>query len=305
MENTAGRNTKTRSFFTRRSRGYLLSYLFLLPSFLFLFIFLYYPVFSALYHAFTDWDLASSSWTGLENFIRIFNDQTIIKSSINQTIFTVTDIVKNLFFPLLAAELMYLLPGKRWRYVFRSGFILPMLVPGIVGILLWMSIYNPTYGLLNQLLNFIGLSDLTRAWLGESSTAIWAIIMFGFPFISGLFFLMLYAAIGNFNQEIIEAARIDGATGWKVFTRMHIPLLIPMFKVIIILTIIGSLQDFVKILVLTGGGPGTATVIPSLTMYTVAFTGSEYGYASAIGTCLFLVIIALTLFNLKFLKTDY
>jgi raffinose/stachyose/melibiose transport system permease protein len=75
--------------------------------------------------------------------------------------------------------------------------------------------------------------------------------------------------------------------------------------VVIILTIIGSLQDIVKILVMTDGGPGTATVTPALTMYKVAFGTSEYGYASAIGTALFLVIIVFTLFNLKFLKTDY
>ncbi|HEY0828912.1 MAG TPA: sugar ABC transporter permease, partial [Bacilli bacterium] len=240
-----------------------------------------------------------------DNFVRIFQDQIIWVSVKNQLIFTITDIIKHIAFPLIAAELMYLLPGNRWRYVFRTGFILPMLVPVIVTILLWLSIYNPTYGLLNQGLEFLGLSSMTNAWLGDSTTAIWAIIAMSFPFISGIYFLMLYAAIGNFNQEILEASRIDGATGWKVFTKMHIPLLIPMFKLIVILVIIGSLQDFVKILVLTDGGPGTATVIPALTMYTVAFTSSEYGYAASIGTCLFLVIIALTIFNLKFLKTDY
>lgn len=305
MENTALEHSKVRKGINRRIKSYLTSYLFLVPSFLFVFTFLYYPVLSALYHSFTKWDLATSTWIGLDNFVRIFQDEIILVSVKNQFTFTITDIIKSIVFPLIAAELMYLLPGNRWRYIFRTGFIMPMLVPAIVGILLWLSIYNPTYGLLNEALKFIGLADLTRAWLGDSTTAIWAIIAMGFPFISGLYFLMLYAAIGNFNQEILEASRIDGATGWKVFTKMHVPLLIPMFKVIIILTIIGSLQDFVKIIVLTGGGPGTATVIPALTMYTAAFTSSQYGYAASIGTCLFLVIITLTIFNLKFMKTDY
>ncbi|WP_391574130.1 carbohydrate ABC transporter permease [Cohnella sp.] len=289
----------------RRRKKYLLSYLFLAPSFLFVFTFLYYPVGSALFHSFTQWNLASAKWIGLDNFERLFSDRMTVTSMWNQVVFTITDLLKNLIFPLVAAELIYLLPGKFSKYVFRTGFIIPMLVPGIVAILLWLSIYDPTYGLLNQFLAFAGLEDWSRAWLGDSSTAIWAVVMVGFPFISGLFFLILYAAIGSFNNEMIEAARMDGAKGLKLFAKIHLPLLIPQFKVITILTIIGSLQDFVKMLVLTKGGPGVSTVIPSLTMYTAAFESSEYGYAAAIGTCLFLLIIALTLFNMKIFKTDY
>jgi raffinose/stachyose/melibiose transport system permease protein len=296
MENTANQ---------RRYKKYATSYLFLIPTIAFICTFFYYPVGTALYHGFTRWDLASSTWIGLDNFTRLIKDQLFIVSSLNQLIFTIADVIKNLTFPLLAAELIYLLPGNRWRYFIRTGFIMPMLVPTIVTILLWLSIYNPSYGLLNQSLTLLGLPDAAKPWLAENSTAMWAVILMSFPFISGLYFLIYYAAIGNFNQEIIEAAKIDGATGWKVFQKIHIPLLLPQFKVVAILTIIGSLQDIVKIIVMTGGGPGTATVTPALTMYKVAFASSEYGYASAIGTALFLVIIVVTIFNLKFLKTDY
>ncbi|HEY0826946.1 MAG TPA: sugar ABC transporter permease [Bacilli bacterium] len=305
MDNTVLNNPRKRRILNKGIRGYLTSYLFLVPSFLFVFTFMYYPILTALIHSFTRWNLASTQWIGLDNFIRIFSDQMIITSIINQIIFTITDIVKHIIFPLIAAELMYLLPGSRSKYIFRTGFILPMLVPLVVTFLLWSNIYNPNFGLLNASLNALRLSDLTRAWLGDASTAMWSVIMVGFPFISGLYFLLLYTAIGNFNQEVIEAARIDGATGWKVFSKIHIPLLIPMFKVIIILVVITSLQDFVKIIILTGGGPGTATIIPAFTMYTVAFQSSEYGFASAIGTCLFIMIITLTMLNLKFMKTDY
>lgn len=288
-----------------RWKKFGVSYLFLVPSFLFIASFLYYPVLLAFVHSFTAWNLVQSEWIGFDNFKEMFSDSSFLKGAGNQLIYTVTDVVKAIVFPLIGAELVHLIGGSKTKYAFRTGFILPMLLPGIVTILLWQNIYDPNNGLINQLLTMMGVDDWTRAWLGDERTAIWAIVMFGFPFISGLPFLIFYAAIGNMNQEQIEAARIDGANGWKVFTKIHLPFLIPQFKVVSILTIIGSLQDFVKIMVMTGGGPGVATTNPAMIMYKAAFGSSQYGYGSAIGISLFLVILVLTLFNMKFLKTDY
>jgi raffinose/stachyose/melibiose transport system permease protein len=290
---------------TSRLRKHGISYLFLIPSFIFIFTFLYYPVILAFIHSFTEWNLVTSEWIGLDNYKEMFSSSMFITGMKNQFIYTVTDILKALIFPLIAAELIFLIGGSKIKYLFRTGFILPMLLPGIVTILLWQNIYDPNNGLINQFLITIGLENWTHAWLGEEKTAIWAIIFFHFPFISGLPFLIYYASIGSMNQEQIEAARIDGANGWQVFLKMHIPALIPQFKVISILTIISSLQDFVKIMVLTGGGPGISTTNPAMIMYNAAFGSSQYGYGSAIGVSLFLVILVLTFFNLKFLKTDY
>ncbi|WP_391574535.1 carbohydrate ABC transporter permease [Cohnella sp.] len=290
---------------TSRLRKYCVSYLFLVPSFIFIFAFLYYPVILAFIHSFTKWNLVTSEWIGLDNFREMFRDTVFLTSATNQLIYTLTDILKALIFPLIAAELVFLIGGIKIKYFFRTGFILPMLLPGIVTILLWQNIYDPNNGLINQLLIAVGLESWTHAWLGNEKTAIWSIVFFGFPFIAGLPFLIYYAAIGGMNQEQIEAARIDGANGWQVFTKMHIPFLIPQFKVITILTIISSLQDFVKIMVLTAGGPGVSTTNPAMVMYNAAFGSSRYGYGSAIGVSLFLVILVLTFFNMKFLKTDY
>ncbi|GGD98133.1 carbohydrate ABC transporter permease [Paenibacillus nasutitermitis] len=285
-------------------KRYGISYLFLVPSFAFVFVFLYYPMILAFFHSFTKWNLVTSEWIGFDNFTSILKDPTFHTGAFNQIIYTVTDVLKAIIFPLLAAELIHLIGGSRLKYLFRTSFILPMLLPGIVTILLWQNMYDPSNGLINQSLAKLGLDSLQHAWLGEEGTAIWALIAFGFPFIAGLPFLIFYAAIGNMNQEQIEAARMDGATGWQVFKKLHLPFLIPQFKVVTILTIIGSLQDFVKILVMTGGGPGVSTINPAIMMYNSAFGSSQYGYGSAIGVTLFLVILALTIFNLKFLQTD-
>ncbi|SEO47244.1 carbohydrate ABC transporter permease [Paenibacillus sp. OV219] len=288
-----------------RWKRYGISYLFLVPSFVFIATFLYYPIILAFFHSFTEWNLVKSTWIGVANFKQMWSEPTFTKGVTNQLIYTLSDVVKAVVFPLLGAELIYLIGGARIKYLFRTGFILPMLLPGIVTILLWQNIYDPTNGLLNKVLSIVGFDAWVKPWLGDEHTAIWAIVLFGLPFISGLPFLIFYAAIGNMNQEQLEAARIDGANRWNVFTRMHLPFLIPQFKVVIILTIITSLQDFVKILVMTAGGPGVATTNPAMVMYNAAFGSSQYGYGSAIGVTLFLVILALTLFNMKFLKTDY
>ncbi|MCQ6558941.1 carbohydrate ABC transporter permease [Paenibacillus mendelii] len=290
---------------TARWKKYGTSYLFLIPSFAFVFAFLYYPMILAFFHSFTKWNLVTSEWIGFDNYRNMFSDAIFRKGMLNQLIYTVTDVVKSIIFPLAAAELIYLIGGSRLKYIFRTGFILPMLFPGIVTILLWQNMYDPTNGLINQVLLSFGLDSWTRPWLGDENTALWALIALGFPFISGLNFLIFYASIGNLSQDQIEAAKIDGANGWQVLTRIHLPLLIPQFKLVTILTIIGSLQDFVKILVMTDGGPGTATINPAILMYKAAFGSSEYGYGSAIGVALFLVILALTIFNLKVLKTDH
>ncbi|MFD0714405.1 carbohydrate ABC transporter permease [Paenibacillus sp. GCM10027626] len=286
-------------------KKYSISYLFLIPSFLFIATFLYYPVLLAMFHSFTKWNLVESEWIGFDNFTNMFNDPMFVKGALNQLIYTVTDILKAIIFPLLAAELIHMLGGKKLKYMFRTGFILPMLLPGIVTVLLWQNMYDPSNGLINQLLSVLGLESWAMPWLGDEKTAIWSLIMMGFPFIAGLPFLIFYAAIGNMSQDQLEAARIDGATGWHIFTKLHLPFLVPQFKVVIILTIIGSLQDFVKILVMTQGGPGDATINPAMLMYNAAFGASQYGYGSAIGIALFLIILVITLFNMKFLKTDY
>lgn len=286
-------------------RSYFISYSFIFPSICFVALFLYYPVWISLIHSFTKWNLVHSEWIGLNNFYRMFQDDIFIKGLRNQAIYTLTDLAKHLFFPLLAAELIYLLSKHYVRYFFRTAFVMPMLLPGVVTILLWLSIYNPANGMLNHLLKFIGLSGMERAWLGDSETAIWAIVFKGFPFIAGLPFLIFYAGIGNIKQELIEAAKIDGAVGWKVFLKIHLPLLLPQIRVVMILTFISSMQDFVKIFVMTGGGPGAETTIPSLIMYHAAFSNSEYGYGSAIGIFLFVVILLFTLVSARFLKADY
>lgn len=275
-------------------------YLFILPSFILIVLFFYYPVFYAISSSFTDLRLGvKASFVGLTNYIKLFHDVVFGKALLNQLILTLGDVFKNVFFPLLAAEMLYFIKGVRASNNIKRFFVLPMLVPGIVIILMWKIIFDQNIGILNNLLNVIGLQRFEHAWLYEEKTALWAILAIGFPFISGLYFLIFHAAVQSISSEVQEAATIDGCKSIQLVRYIHIPEVIPYAGVVIILSVLGSLQDYVRIMVTSGGGPGYATYIPALQMYKTAFDSQHMGYASAMGVVLFIIIICITLVSMK------
>lgn len=283
---------------------YKTAYLFIIPTITLLIIFSYYPAFSGLYHAFTEWVPGSyTRFTGLENFKRIFQDRYFWKGVNNLIILLITGLAKTLTTPLLVAELIFQLKNNISQYVYRTLFVIPMVVPSMVTILLWRMIYNPSIGLVNQILGSLGLGYLARAWLSEESTALWAIVFMGFPWIGTTAFLIYYAGLINIPSELIDAAKIDGATWFNRFIQVDIPMIMGQIKLLIILTLIGTVQGFQNILVMTGGGPGNATYVPALEMYYAAFREANFGYASAIAFVLFIFILIGTIINMKYVRS--
>jgi ABC-type sugar transport system permease subunit len=176
--------------------------------------------------------------------------------------------------------------------------------PLVVVILLWKFIYDPSVGLLNTLLGAVGLSALQHAWLGEFGTALPALMFIGFPFASGTSVLIYLAGLMNIPSEVMEAASLDGATGVRRILHVDLPLLMGQVKLFIVLGIIGGVQAFEIPLILTQGGPGWATEVPGLRMYQVAFEDNRFGYASAIGFVLFLVVLLLTFITFRFIRSS-
>ena len=281
------------------------SYVLLLPSFALVILFYYYPALSGIYHAFTKWQaVGDSRWVGLDNFIFMVSDPFVRHSLFNQVLLTTADMAKALIPPFLVAEMIYALRSERERYWLRTLCVIPMVAPGMVIVLMWYFIYDPNVGLLNQSLAGMGLEDLKKAWLGDPDFAMGAIVGIGFPWIGALAFLILYAGLNNIPGEIIDAARIDGGSTMRRILHVDIPLLIPQFRLVIILTLIASIQDFGRVLVMTGGGPGFATYVPALWMYEQTFLMSHFGYASAIGVTLFLIILTGSTLVLRLMKSD-
>lgn len=278
-------------------------YLFILPTMVLVFVFSYYAIFDAAITSFTDASIGFRSvFTGLDNYINLFGDAVFWQSFSNQAILTVVTVFNSIFFPLLAAELLYFIRHRRAAMVVKTSFVVPMLVPGIVTILTWRYLFNNSFGI-NTLLDAIGLKAWQHNWLNDPMVALWAIIFVGFPFVSGLFFLIFHAGVNNIGAELNEAAIIDGASSLRIVTSIHLPNVLPYIKVVFTLSLIGSLSGFGLVAATTGGGPGNATMIPAMYMYRVAFGEGNFGYASAMGVILFIVILALTLTSRRLFNT--
>jgi len=249
--------------------------------------------------AFTRWETGEDpQWIGLSNFVAMWHDEFLRLSLRNLLVLLVANVLKTLTMPLLVAELLMSLRSPRWQYVMRTAFILPMVVPGMVTMLLWSFIYDGSVGLLNQILETLGMGAMARSWLGDSGTALWAIIGIGFPWAGGLALLIYLAGLNAISGDVWDSCQVDGVGGLKRVWYVDLPLLLPQVRLLVILTLIGVLQDFGSILVLTGGGPGLATHVPALHMYFQAFRFGHMGYAAAIGLTLFVAIFTLSLLNL-------
>jgi len=284
---------------SRRRTSIVVIALMLAPTLVLLALFNYYPAVLGLSRAFTRWETGEEpQWIGLGNFVAMWHDEFLRLSLRNLLILLVANVLKTLTMPLLVAELLMSLRSPRWQYFMRTAFILPMVVPGMVTMLLWSFIYDGSVGLLNQILETLGMDTLTRSWLGDSGTALWAIIGIGFPWAGGLALLIYLAGLNAISGDVWDSCQVDGVGGLKRVWYVDLPLLLPQVRLLVILTLIGVLQDFGSILVLTGGGPGLATHVPALHMYFQAFRFGHMGYAAAIGLTLFVAIFTLSLLNL-------
>ena len=299
--------------FFRSMYKHRVAYLMLLPSIVLILIFNYYNVFQALYYAFTDWSLATRTmreinFIGFDNFVKIFNEGYFLLGVKNLLIMMAAAFLKLLTVPLLLAELVFAMrtlsgESSRRRYWFRLLLVMPMVVPGVVSTLMWKNIYDPNIGALNTLLDTVHLSSWKHSWLGNADTALGAIIFMGFPFVNSFAFLVYYGGLINIPADLFEAAKVDGSTPMWNFFHIHLPLISPQLKMLIITTFISSVQDYGGVYLLTEGGPGTATYVPGLELYYAATKFGQYGYACAMGLLMFVVILIGSLVNLR-MKTQ-
>lgn len=297
----AGRPVRTRSrsvwgqIYKQRA-----AYLFILPAFLSVAVFLYWPTFTGFYYAFTDWNpgLRNHNFIGFANFAEMARDPNIHTAFRNVLIIVAATLIKDLTVPLLAAQLVFNLKLLRLQYWLRTMFVIPIVMPAIAIILLWVQIYDPNVGLLNQTLGAIGLGDWQRAWLGDGNIAIWAIVGVGFPWIGVLPFLVFLGGLMAIPRDLFDAATVDGASFRQRFLQIDLPMLTGQIRLIVVLGVIEGFQVFYYILVMTGGGPFRSTTVPGLEMYYAAFQSSRYGYACAIAVVLFAIIMTVTIISL-------
>ncbi len=284
-----------------RARYY---YLLLVPCFSLLIVFNYYPAGLALWGSIFTLDYGrDGEYIGLQNFRELFNDPKFTASVRNVVALTLFEVVTVITVPIFVAEWIFRLSSDRAQYFYRIIMVWPAIVPGLVTLLLWQFIYDPSSGLLNAILDGIGLDQwANKAWLADPDLALYALMGTGFPFVGGIGVLIYLAGLQSISLEIYDAAKLDGASGFKQFITIDLPLIKGQIRLLLVLAIITGLQALVGPLVLTNGGPVDATLVPGLYMYQQAFTYGRLGYASAIGVLVFIAVLALTILNMTLFR---
>lgn len=256
-------------------------YLSILPAFLFLVLLSALPLFNLLALSFAEvtWEGGEShrTWVGFDNYIALASD-SLFKAGILNTIIlvivaTTVQVTLGLMLALVCSRL-----GRRSR-AYRTLFLLPILIPGIIIGAIWRLMYNYQFGVVNQILDLIGLGPVD--WLGSSSLALMSVIIVDVWHWTPFSFLLLLAAVEALPKDVSEAAQIDGASKWKEFRRISLPLLWPAIFTTFVFRAIIAFKVFDEVYLLTGGGPGTATEVISFTIYQRFFIQDNPGYGSA------------------------
>jgi raffinose/stachyose/melibiose transport system permease protein len=272
----------------------------LLPSLLLIGIFSYYPAIRSLIGGFYQWNgFSPPTYAGVSQFKQYLQSPNFGAEVKNIAILTGGSVLITLISQFTAAEVVTHMP-QRAGTIAKYILVLPIVLPPLVLIEVWAYLLQPGSGLIDRVLGAVGLPEPT--WLSDPHLALVGILLVGFPWISNLGFLIFLGGLQNLPKEVLDASRMDGVSAIRRIFAIDIPLLIPQFRIVIILSGIFAVQNFVPILLLTNGGPGTATLVPGLDMYQTAFQSDQYGYGMAIGTLLFIVMLAFTLTAMRALR---
>ncbi len=275
--------------------------LYVFPALLLIMLLIYIPIALTGYYGLMKWDgIGEMTFVGLENYRRLITDGmfwTSVYHSFLLAVFSALSLVGYLVISLILA-------GKiKGANLLRKIYLIPMLLSSVAIAQLWLKIYHPTNGVLNSFLMSIGV-DNPPAWLSDPKIVLFAIFI---PIIwqyAGFYILIYYAALKNIPDSIIEAAKIDGATPFQIGYKIKLPLISNIIKITVVLAIVGSLKYFDLIYVMTGGGPNGASEVMASYMYKQAFGSYNFGYGSAIGFFLLLIILIVTWLIRKLTVSD-
>ena len=279
-------------------RETLAGYLFLLPNIIGFVIFTALAVVASAAISLTSWDLLSRpEFVGFDNYIELFtNDPLFTKVMWNTFYFTIVSVPASTAIALGLA--LMLNSGLRAIPLFRTMYFLPVITATVVVALIWRWFYNPDFGILNYLLYRLGV-ETPPNWLASQKWAMPSIIILSVWKQVGYNMVIFLAGLQAVPQSLYEAASIDGAGRWQRFRNITLPLLTPTTFFVLVISIIGSLQVFDAVLVLTDGGPANATRTVVYHIWEEAFVFLEMGYAAAVAWVLFLAVFLVTLLQWK------
>jgi raffinose/stachyose/melibiose transport system permease protein len=283
----------------RKKKISLKPFLFILPALAVYVAFFIRPYLDLILLSLQKWNgYGERNFVGLQNYIRLADDKQFWLAFQHNIGWSLAAIV----FPVMLGLFLAILLSRtemHGKIFFRAVYFMPQVISSISVAVVWGWIYNPTFGLLNQSLDLLGLGFLSRGWLGDATFALPALILAWSWIHYGFTMVIFIAALEGIDEVYFEVARIDGANWWQQLRYVILPFIRGPLTTIILVTAISSFQVFDLVFALTNGGPGRATVVLPLYMLTAAFTFHKIGYGAAIAVVLSIIVLAFSLILLK------
>lgn len=275
--------------------------LYMLPALTLLTAFVFLPIVLNFIYALFRWSSFSTQWdfVGLANFARLLSDETVWVAFKNNLWYAVISLVFQVGGSMLIAALLEEKWMRRSQPFFRTVYFLPSMISLTVVGILWQTIYSPVFGIVNPLLEKLGLGMLATDWLGNTRTAVFSVIAVSQWQYFGYTMVLFLVAMQSVPAELYESAIIDGANSFQRFIHITIPNIREIILVNCMITIIGAFQVFDEIYIMTGGGPGRSSEVLGTYLFRTGFRNDEMGYASAIATMVFLVTFVFSVIQMR------
>lgn len=270
------------------------------PALIVFTIFMFIPLVLTFWYSLNKYSgFGKMKFLGLDNYAKIVQDDTFWRATINTLAYTAITVPLGVVLGLAAALLLNrILPG---RGLFRALFYVPVVISGVASGVIFLRLFDPLTGILNQIASSLGLPTID--WQGNGKAALVSIIIVSTWQGIGFGMVVYLAALQGIPREVYEAATVDGAVGWKRLTHITWPLLAPTTFFLVVYAIIGSFQVFDSVYVLTSGGPGNATTFLVQYAYDQGFNQRRQGYAAAIGVIIYVVVLVFTIVQWRFTRT--
>lgn len=284
------------------NRKKILPYLLVSPYIFHFMLFVAFPVVFSIVLTFHKWNIISPmEYIGLNNYVRLFNDKTFLRSISNTLIFLVIHIPLQIIVALFLAEILN--QKIKLRGAFRGAFFLPVIVSGVVVTVLWQQLYGFDSGLLNRLLTGIGLGKI--GWLTDPDIAMASIAVMATWKNVGLYIILFLVGLQTVPTQYYEAADLEGATHLQKFFKITLPMINPTIFMVVILSTIGGFSLFIEPYVMTGGGPLNSTISAVLYIYKQGFFYYHMGYAATLGLFFAFIILAVVMIQKKFIEKNH
>lgn len=269
----------------------------LLPGILIYLLCCFVPLLFAFFYSFFNWNGGGQKeFIGLGNYAQLLSDRMFWDAFINNIVFIIWTVIGQIGIALIVAMLL-MSKYVKCKTFHRTVLFFPVVLSAVVVGFLWRIIYNKDYGFLNLFLNFIGKEEWIKPWLDDPDLVITSLAIPKIWQYIGYYLVILLAAINSIDMSILDSAEIDGAVGWKKTVYIVMPLIRNTLIVTVMLCISGNMKTFDQIYVMTGGGPGTSSMVVAIYAYQVSMERMDYGYGSCVAIGILILSLLLILLS--------